>query len=173
MFRIVLVPPLVAVLLSEGKGWTAFGIFMLAALSDMADGVLARRLNLVSQFGRLIDPIADKILVMSVLVCLVKLSSISAWIVILILAREMAMSGFRILASDRGVTISSSWLGKLKMWVVVITLGLLLLGEPVLQEMYVLAETGVWITLAIVWISALAYFFKYGRDILKESPRAF
>jgi CDP-diacylglycerol--glycerol-3-phosphate 3-phosphatidyltransferase len=175
MFRIALVPILVIILLSEGRGvgWAAWGIFTLAALSDMADGMLARHLNLESQFGKLIDPVADKILVMAVLVCLVDLGAIPAWVAILIVARELVMSGFRILGSDRGITIVSSVLGKLKMWVEATTLGMLLLGESVLQGLYVLARIGVWVTLAIVWVSAFAYFFRYGPPILKDGPHAF
>lgn len=174
LFRIALVPVLVIVLLSDwqGRGWLAFGLFILAALSDMADGTLARRRNLVTTFGKLIDPIADKILVMAVLVCLVDLKVVPAWMVILIISREFLLSGFRILASDRGITIPSSTLGKLKMWVEAVTIGLLLLGEPVLQGGYFLARIGLWVTMAVVWISALEYFYRYGRDVLKAGPRA-
>ena len=171
LFRIAIVPLLVVVLLSswEGKEPVAFVIFVIAVLSDMADGVLARRKNLVTTLGALLDPIADKVLISAVLICLVDLKLIPSWMVIVIISREFIMSCFRIVASSRGVNISSSVLGKLKMWSEGITIGLLLLGEPMLGRWYIFARIGLWVMLAVVLISGVEYFVRYGSQVLKET----
>jgi CDP-diacylglycerol--glycerol-3-phosphate 3-phosphatidyltransferase len=171
LFRLALVPVLVVVLLSDWshRDLIAFGIFFVCALSDMADGVLARRKKMVTVLGALLDPIADKVLISAVLICLVDLGPVPAWMAIVIIAREFILSGFRIVASSRNIHISSSILGKLKMWSQGIAIGLLLLGKPALGDWYILARISLWVMLAIVLISAGDYIIRYGSRVVREN----
>ena len=118
VFRVILIPFLVFFLLSDFLGvisdYIALAIFMIASLTDLFDGKIARKYNLVTNFGKFMDPLADKLLVCSVLVCFVELSKLSAWIVIIIISREFIISGFRLVAADRGIVIAASFYGKSK-----------------------------------------------------------
>lgn len=118
LFRVVLIPFFVFFLLApffEGYGnYVAVAIFIVASITDFLDGHIARKYNLVTNFGKFMDPLADKLLVCSALVCLVELSLIPAWIVIIIIAREFIISGFRLVAADNGVVIAASYWGKFK-----------------------------------------------------------
>ncbi len=118
ILRIVLVPFFVAILLTNCFGdsskWVALAIFIIASLTDMLDGKIARKYNLVTNFGKFMDPLADKLLVCSAMICLIELQRLAAWIVIIIIAREFIISGFRLVASDNGVVIAASMWGKVK-----------------------------------------------------------
>ena len=117
MFRVILIPFFVVFLLVDITTidkWIALAIFIVASLTDLLDGKIARKYNLVTNFGKFMDPLADKLLVCSALICLVELSKIPAWIVIVIIAREFIISGFRLIASDNGVVIAASYWGKFK-----------------------------------------------------------
>ena len=126
MLRMCLVPVIVAVLLlGEGRVWdyTAAGVFIFAALTDFFDGSIARRQHLITDFGKLMDPLADKLLVCSTMICLLSLDRIPAWPVILVIARELGVSGYRVLAMEKGVVLAASKLGKIKttlqvLWVI-------------------------------------------------------
>ena len=106
--------PLFIVLLLMGFRVAATIVFLAAALTDMLDGKIARRYNLVTNFGKLMDPLADKLLVCSTLICLVDLGRIPTWVVIIIIAREFIISGFRLVASDNGIVIQANYWGKCK-----------------------------------------------------------
>lgn len=118
IFRICLIPPfLVFLYWSFGNGannWVAAAIFVLASLTDMLDGRIARKYNLITNFGKFMDPLADKLLVDSALIALCELGRIPGWIVIIIIAREFIISGFRLVASNKGSVIAASWWGKVK-----------------------------------------------------------
>lgn len=168
LFRILCIPILVILLLSRfhGQELYALAVFVVAALTDIADGVLARRTQQTTALGELLDPIADKLLISSALICLVGLGRVTPWIVVVIISREMAVSGFRAIASSRGINIPSSVFGKIKMWCEAITVGLLILGKDILGKFNILAEIGLWIVLAVVIISAVEYFMRFGRLVL-------
>jgi CDP-diacylglycerol--glycerol-3-phosphate 3-phosphatidyltransferase len=108
----------VAVLLTgcfgDASKWVALAIFIIASLTDMLDGKIARKYGLVTNFGKFMDPLADKLLVCSAMICLVELDRLPAWIVIIIIAREFIISGFRLVAADNGVVIAASMYGKFK-----------------------------------------------------------
>ena len=119
MFRVILIPFFVFFMLSEGipyNNYIAAAIFIVASLTDMLDGKIARKYNLVSNFGKFMDPLADKLLVCSALICFVAIPSgpMPAWVVIVIMSREFIISGFRLVASDAGVVIAASYWGKFK-----------------------------------------------------------
>ena len=118
LFRVILIPFFVAVLMTNCLGaaskWVALAIFIIASLTDLLDGKIARKYNLVTTFGKFADPLADKILVISAMICLVELGSIKSWIVIIIVAREFIISGFRIIAAEKNIVIAASYWGKFK-----------------------------------------------------------
>ncbi len=116
--RMLLVVPFVIFMLA-GRAEGAFMVlslvcFCAASLTDMLDGKIARSRGLITDFGKFMDPLADKLLVVSAMICLVELKRIPAWIVIIIIAREFIISGFRLIASDNGIVIAASWWGKTK-----------------------------------------------------------
>ena len=94
--------------------WIALAIFVVASLTDLLDGKIARKYNLVTKFGKFMDPLADKLLVSSAMICLVEMGRLPAWIVIIIISREFIISGFRLVASDSGIVIAASYWGKFK-----------------------------------------------------------
>ena len=170
LLRILLIPLLVVALLSrfEGKEVTAFAIFVLAAITDSLDGILARRRKQITAMGQLLDPIADKLLIASAFICLVELGVVSAWMVIVILGREIAVTGFRALASSKGIIISASRIAKLKMLFEVITIGFLILGEKHLGSFYFLSQILLWIVIATAVLSAVEYYVKFGPRVLSK-----
>lgn len=170
LLRILFIPALVVVLLTPFKGQelVAFILFLLAVLSDTFDGVLARKQNKETVFGELLDPIADKLLVASVFICLIEIGSVPAWMVVIIIGREIAVTGFRAIASSRGVNIAASRLGKLKMTIESITLCLLILGEKYLGGFYLSAQIGLWLVIITSISSAVEYYVKFGPMVLSK-----
>jgi CDP-diacylglycerol--glycerol-3-phosphate 3-phosphatidyltransferase len=170
--RIFLVPLLVVVLLTKfdgavffgvGKELVGAGIFALAALTDWLDGFLARRRKQVTTFGQLMDPLADKLLITAALVSLVQMELAPAWIVAVILGRELGVTVLRSVAYGRGVTIPASPLGKVKMMSEVIAILLLILGREFLQQFFVLGQIALWVVLVTALISAVDYYRRFTR----------
>ena len=118
VLRIIMVPFFVFFMLTDAGGaankWIALVIFCVASLTDMLDGKIARARGLVTNFGKFMDPLADKLLVCSAMICLIPLGKLTAWFVIDIIAREFIISGFRLVASDNGIVIAASYWGKFK-----------------------------------------------------------
>jgi CDP-diacylglycerol--glycerol-3-phosphate 3-phosphatidyltransferase len=166
--RILAIPVLVIVLLSDfkGKEIAAFVIFLLATLTDTLDGFFARRKRQITVLGQLLDPTADKLLVVSTLICLVGLDLVPAWMAVVIIGREIAVTGFRAMASSRGIHIPASALGKLKMILETGTILLLLLGQDILGPFYVLARIGLWLIIVAALVSAAQYYLEYGPSVL-------
>ena len=118
IFRVMLIPIFLVFLFLQdaipfGK-WIALAVFIIASLTDLADGKIARKYNLVTDFGKFMDPLADKLLTCSAMIALIELGRIPAWIVIVIIAREFTISGFRLIAADKGRVIAAGWWGKIK-----------------------------------------------------------
>ena len=118
IFRVILIPFFVFFMLApyfpdNGK-YIAVAIFIIASLTDMLDGKIARKYNLVTNFGKFMDPLADKLLVCSAMICLVATGQLASWIVIIIISREFIISGFRLIAADNGIVIAASYWGKFK-----------------------------------------------------------
>ena len=132
ILRTIMIPVFLIFLYIPGLGMTgdvlAATIFVLASFTDLLDGKIARKYNLVTNFGKFMDPLADKLLVCSALIALVDLDRIPAWVVIIIIAREFIISGFRLIASDNGVVIAASYWGKFKTTFQMIMIILLILN---------------------------------------------
>ena len=170
--RIFIIPFLVVILLSQFRGHEliALALFLLAALTDTLDGFLARKRKQFTAVGQLLDPIADKLLIASVFICLVELGDVASWMVIIIIGREIAVTGFRAIASSKGFTIPASLLGKIKMSLETITIALLIAGDKNLGQFYILARIGLWLVIIAAVISAAEYIKKFGPLIsLKDS----
>lgn len=116
--RVLMIPFFVVFMLMDivpgMDKWIALAIFVIASLTDLLDGKIARKYNLVTNFGKFMDPLADKLLVSSAMICLVEMGRLPAWIVIIIISREFIISGFRLVASDSGIVIAASYWGKFK-----------------------------------------------------------
>lgn len=170
LFRVVLIPFFVFFLLApyfEGYGnYIAVAIFIVASLTDMLDGKIARKYNLVTNFGKFMDPLADKLLVCSAMICLVEIDRLAAWIVIVIIAREFIISGFRLVASDNGIVIAASYWGKFKTTFQMLMIIALILD---FQNRYfqMLATALTYIALILTVVSLIDYIAK-NKQVLKE-----
>ena len=118
ILRVILIPFFVVFMLFDNTGaadkWIALVIFCVASLTDMLDGKIARKYNLVTNFGKFMDPLADKLLVCTALICLTSMNRLNVIVVLVIIAREFIISGFRLVASDNGIVIAASYWGKFK-----------------------------------------------------------
>lgn len=163
VLRIILVPFFVFFLLSNCLGdtskWVALAIFIVASFTDFLDGKIARKYNLVTNFGKFMDPIADKLLVCSALICLVEMSRIEAWIVIVIIGREFVINGFRLVASDRGVVIAASYWGKFKT-AFQILMTCLLIADFAAAPLVILTQISKWVALVLTVVSLVDYVIK-------------
>jgi CDP-diacylglycerol---glycerol-3-phosphate 3-phosphatidyltransferase len=157
LLRILAVPVIVVALLGETPNGDALaaGVFALAAFTDGLDGYIARRRQDVTTFGKLVDPLADKLLIVAALVSLVSLGRLAAWVAMVIIARELAVTVLRAVAVEQGVVISASWLGKLKTVLQVGAVFALIIWNPSPTWVDVL----VYVALAATVISGVDYFF--------------
>lgn len=174
LLRIFFVPLLVVLLFTKGRNmdvW-AVGVFLIAATTDLLDGYFARRRRQITTLGILLDPIADKLLTSAAFISLVELQLIPAWMVVIIVGREFAVSGLRAIASAEGFAIEASELGKTKMvfQVVAITVIVLERRYPVLQP---LGEGLLWLVVLFALGSAGQYFWLFWRKLdvrVKQRP---
>ena len=180
VFRVILVVPFVILLLGQNAGWVwydaLFGgvasymnwitlvIFVVACLTDLIDGKIARKYNLVTNFGKFMDPLADKLLVCAAMICLIELGRIPAFIVVIIISREFIISGFRLIASDNGVVIAASMWGKYKTTFQMIMVILMLANLPALQ---LITDIVMWIATALTIISLVDYVWK-NKEVLTK-----
>ena len=173
-FRVILIPFFVFFLLApyfEGYGnYIALVIFIVASLTDFLDGKIARKYNLVTNFGKFMDPLADKLLVCSALICLIALDRIPAWIVIVIISREFIISGFRLIAADNGVVIAASYWGKFKTTFQMITIIMLVLNLNV-PFMNIINTVLIYISLGLTVISLIDYIAKNYKVFLEGSGK--
>ena len=157
LFRVILVPFFVGSLLM-GQHLIALIIFAVASLTDMLDGKIARARNLVTNFGKFMDPLADKLLVCSAMICLIPAGKLPAWIVIIIIAREFIISGFRLIASDNGIVIAASYWGKFK--TVSQMFMIILLIADFGGVFSVIENVLIWVSLILTVVSLVDYIAK-------------
>ena len=164
IIRVCLIPFFVAALLFDhGNNYTmrivANVLFIVASLTDLFDGKIARKYNLVTNFGKFMDPLADKLLVCSALICLIELGQLPAWVVIIIISREFIISGFRLVAADNGVVIAASYWGKFKTVSQMIMI-ILMIMDIQNQAFHILIQIFVVIAVALTLISLVDYILK-------------
>ena len=183
ILRVILIPFFVFFLISpffDGYGnYIALAIFIIASLTDMADGKIARKYNLVTNFGKFMDPLADKLLVCSAMICLVDLKLIPVWVVLIIIAREFIISGFRLVASDNGIVIAASYWGKFKTTFQMIAVILMIFNIPALKTVIIfninlqlgwlniLGTILIYVALVLTVVSLIDYIAK-NKDVLKD-----
>lgn len=162
LLRVVLIPVFVVLLLLEGGQndtlrIAALIVFCFASFTDFLDGQIARRNNLVTNFGKFMDPLADKLLVCSALICMIELGQLPSWYVITVIAREFIISGFRLVAADNGIVIAASWWGKFKTTFQMLTVILLILNIPALHTVTLIIAG---IAFVLTLVSLLDYIAK-------------
>ena len=170
IFRVILIPFFVVLLLFDITAydkWIALAIFIIASLTDFLDGHIARKYNLVTNFGKFMDPLADKLLVCSAMICLVELSRIPAWVVIVIIAREFIISGFRLVASDNGVVIAASYWGKFKTTFQILMICLMIAD---LEPLALITQIVMWVALALTVISLVDYLVK-NKSVMQDNNK--
>lgn len=175
IFRVILIVPFILLLLGGQAGWfgentmmadlIALGIFIIASLTDLIDGKIARKYNLVTNFGKFMDPLADKLLVCAALIALVEMGRIPSWVVIIIISREFIISGFRLIASDNNVVIAASYWGKFKTTFQMVMVCLMIANIP---QIAILTNIVMWIALALTVISLIDYLVK-NKDVMKDT----
>jgi len=172
VLRMFLVPLLVVVLLTRVEGHVYLGaaIFAVAVLTDYLDGYFARRRNEVTRLGILLDPLADKLLTAAAFLSLVEMGLAPAWMVLIILARELAVTGLRNVAAGRGVLIRASGLGKAKM-VAQVTAILLLLLSRRLAPLHLPGVVALWVVVILTLLSGADYFWRFWRQVVRSPAR--
>ena len=169
-FRVILIPFFVFFMLAPNmtgiNHYIAAAIFIVASLTDLLDGKIARKYKLVTNFGKFMDPLADKLLVCSAMICLIQTGQLAAWIVVIIIAREFIISGFRLIASDNGVVIAASYWGKFKTTFQMLMVIVLILNiqMPFFQILGVILT---YVALILTVVSLIDYIVK-NKDVLKE-----
>jgi CDP-diacylglycerol---glycerol-3-phosphate 3-phosphatidyltransferase len=168
LLRIFLVPFLVVVLLTKfyGREYVGLTIFLVAAVTDFFDGWIARRSNKITRLGALLDPIADKLLMSAAFISLVELQLAPAWMVVIIIGREFAVTGLRSIAAQHGVTIAASPLGKSKTISQVVAIALLIMGDE-LGGYIMVANWALWAVMLFALVSGVDYFLKFSRAVLR------
>ena len=160
--RMIIVPFLVIFLLTgwagEANRYISLTLFVVASVTDWFDGYLARKNNLVTNFGKFMDPLADKLLVCSAMICMIDLKRLSAWFVIIIIAREFIISGFRLIAAENGIVIAANYWGKFKTASQMIMIILLILHFDGI--FVILEQIFIWLSLALTIISLITYIWQ-------------
>lgn len=160
--RMIIVPFLVIFLLTgwggEANRYISLTLFVVASVTDWFDGYLARKNNLVTNFGKFMDPLSDKLLVCSAMICMIDLKRLSAWFVIIIIAREFIISGFRLIAAENGIVIAANYWGKFKTASQMIMIILLILHFDGI--FVILEQIFIWLSLALTIISLITYIWQ-------------
>ena len=174
ILRTLMIPVFLFFLLTDCAGdyskWIAVVVFILASLTDFLDGHIARKYNLVTNFGKFMDPLADKLLVCSAMIALVGMHRLSSIVAIIIIAREFIISGFRLIAADNGVVIAASYWGKFKTTFQMIMIILLVLDLP-FKYMNIINMAVVYIALALTVISLIDYIAKNYKVFIEGSSK--
>lgn len=178
ILRVILVVPFVIALLGGNAGWfgnnllvseiVALAIFIIASLTDLIDGKIARKYNMITNFGKFMDPLADKLLVSAALIVLVAMERIPAWVVIIIISREFIISGFRLVAADNRVVIAASYWGKFKTAFQMVMVCLMIVDLSwIWPWMRIVTDMIMWIALVLTVVSLVDYLIK-NRAVMKD-----
>ena len=168
--RMILIVPFVMIMqiAPDGNGrFAALVIFIIASITDFLDGYIARKHHLVTNFGKFMDPLADKLLVSAAMICLVSMDRLPAWMVIIIISREFAISGFRLIAADNGIVIAASWWGKFKTVSQMIMIILLIANLGGIFT--ILEKIFMWVALILTVVSLADYIWKNKKVLSMQS----
>ena len=168
--RMILIVPFVMIMqiAPDGNGrFAALAIFIIASITDFLDGYIARKNHLVTNFGKFMDPLADKLLVSAAMICLVSMDRLPAWMVIIIISREFAISGFRLIAADNGIVIAASWWGKFKTVSQMIMIILLIANLGGIFT--ILEQIFMWVALILTVVSLADYIWKNKKVLNMQS----
>lgn len=168
VLRAILIIPFVILMLTDAvpyAKWIALTIFCVASLTDLLDGMIARKYNLVTNFGKFMDPLADKLLVCAAMICLLDTKILPAWAVIIIISREFVISGFRLIASDSGVVIAASYWGKFKTG---FQMAMIIMMIANIQALSLLTSIVMYIAVALTIISLVDYLIK-NKAVMKDT----
>lgn len=173
VFRVILIVPFVLFMLGGHAQWgwfkavfggileytdyIALGVFIIASLTDLFDGKIARKYNLVTNFGKFMDPLADKLLVCAALICLIELNRIPAWVVIVIISRDFIISGFRLIAADNRVVIAAGYWGKFKTTFQMVMVCLMIAN---IEALDLFTQIIMWVALILTIVSLVDYLVK-------------
>ena len=172
IFRVFMIPVFVVLMMLQrlpGNEFYALAAYAIACISDALDGHIARKYNLIPDFGKFMDPVADKLLVCSALICFVEQGLMSAWIALIIIARELIIDGFRLVAAGKGIVIAASIWGKAKTVVQMIACFVLILNADFLL-FNILEQVLIYASLVLTVISLADYIYK-NRTVLTEGTR--
>lgn len=162
-FRVLCIPIFVVFMLIESNPYNyylAAIVFIIASITDLFDGKIARKYHLVTNFGKFMDPLADKMLVSAAIICLTP-KMIPSWVVIIIISRELFISGFRMLAADQGIVLAAGWWGKFKTAFSMVMIIVLIVNTPLNNSvLYIIGQVLIWISLALTIISMIEYVSK-------------
>lgn len=169
VLRVIMIPFFVFFMLTDYVGeaskWVALAIFIIASLTDLLDGKIARKYNLVTNFGKFMDPLADKLLVCAAMICLVEMGKLASWMVIVIISREFIISGFRLIAADNGVVIAASYWGKFKTVFQMVMICLLIAD---IEAIAIVTTIVTWIAVILTVVSLVDYLIK-NKDVMKDT----
>lgn len=169
VLRVIMIPFFVFFMLTDAAGdaskWIALALFIIASFTDTLDGYLARKHNLVTNFGKFMDPLADKLLVSAAMICLIEMGKLSSWIVIIIISREFIISGFRLIASDNGIVIAASYWGKFKTVSQMVMIVVLIADFGGIFNL--IGQALIWIALILTVVSLVDYIAK-NKEILTK-----
>ncbi len=173
LLRIFFVPLVVVLLLTKGRNMDLWAVlvFLLAAVTDLLDGMLARKRGQITNLGILLDPIADKLLISAAFISLVEVHLVPAWMVVIIVGREFAVSGLRSIASAEGYILEPSELGKTKMVFQVVAITVIILEARRFQFLHPLGEVLLWMVVIFAVASALQYFWSFWRHLDERVKR--
>ena len=165
LLRVILVPVFMAILYLDfaGASWVALAIFIIASLTDLLDGKIARKYNLVTDFGKFADPLADKMLVTAAMLWFVEIGQMPAWALLIVVVREFAVSGLRMIASDKGRVIAAGWSGKVKTASTMVCIVLMFLPIPSIVN-----TICVWVITLTTLYSGVEYFMK-NKDVIQSA----
>ena len=167
--RVVLIPFFVVILMAPfglpGQNWIALIIFIAACITDFLDGQIARRRNLITNFGKFMDPLADKLLVCAALVCLSSMQIVPAWMTAVIISREFVVSGLRLIAAERGIVIAAGWSGKVK---TCLQMFAIIFAIAAIAEISAITNILLWAATIMTIVSMIEYLYK-NRYLLSDT----
>jgi len=172
IFRVFMIPLFVVLMMLQripGNEFYALAVYAIACISDAVDGHIARKYNLITDFGKFMDPVADKLLVCSALICFVEQGLMPAWVALIIIARELVIDGFRLVAASKGIVIAASIWGKAKTVVQMIACFVLILNVDLLL-FNILEQVLIYASLVLTVISLVDYIYK-NRTVLTDGTR--